>query len=1015
MASTRRQLTHPLAAVLTVLATTSVLMSGTPGTASVPASVSTSLPPCGTDQVSIGLAPGLPSMHTVSFLIEVHNTSGRTCELDGLPRVSLLDSAGQVRVNAAGSPLQPSTSLSSHAPLRLKRGETATAQLVETTPVGTTSCPSYPEVSVGLGVSGMTRVLHRLVFACPSTRLDITDFVPGFDGTSPGGELVGTAPSCATAARSPSAVGPVVNIEAWSGPVVAGLTSVYGRSKAGQHYHITLPAGRYRVTSAHTSRRGVVIKLGQVTNLGRFGGCSTIATATTVPGSGATTTTTPPLTPAPTDRLTRIAFLSPSFGYGLFTRQTATTCAAVVGSSTDGGAVFGSLVSVVSWSCPSQSPVSQLAFDNHGDGFLYGPDLFVTHDSGATWTQLPQSGVVMSVEALGSSVWTVETTCATAATLGHPCSLRLLESQDGGKSWGTVPVPTGATSSGVETGQTYLVRISTTSAYLASNPPFFAGPGPPSIAPLWFTVDGGKTWSTRQVDCGVGSLMDSISVAPDGTLVAVCASQPSAGSQPKSTVRSSDGARTWTTMTPCSGSTSLTFACTTTQPLAFGYLGEIDAVSSSTVYLVGGRSSLLVTHNGGVSWQIGTPMIGDTSDGSWDVTFFNSVDGLVLGSDPSDSETRTIWSTTNGGASWRSTVPIEATTPAKASAFAASSVSFTSPQDGWVLGVAPCSNRVCTRLLRTTDAGSTWTQVRAPPAPLDTSKPSGVNELHFANREDAYAFGGTALWVTHDGGAHWRDLTSVGGLRRYVVGSLVSTTTGVFALVSGYGGPPGLGVGGADTPWRIVHAASRSNRFRVVATLTGNAGVPLMGTLAAADGTVYALDGASILRLAGKSTSSSRLPPGHDCEGPIAAWGAGSLLLVCGQGAADGSMGNREVFGTTDAGRSWTQLADPGMGAGYDTMSIADGGNGRATISTVSAGEGGLLNTTDDATSWTQAINFRGQEGEPFIDVSYQSSSQAVAVYGPVQARAVEGQPFNGIGALFKTTDGGQTWVRVTL
>src|SRR5580704_19046835 len=161
MASTRRQLTHPLAAVLTVLATTSVLMSGTPGTASVPASVSTSLPPCGTDQVSIGLAPGLPSMHTVSFLIEVHNTSGRPCELDGLPRVSLLDSTGQIRVNAAESPLQPSTSLSSHAPLRLKRGETATAQLVETTPVGTTSCRSYPEVSVGHGVSGMTRVLHR--------------------------------------------------------------------------------------------------------------------------------------------------------------------------------------------------------------------------------------------------------------------------------------------------------------------------------------------------------------------------------------------------------------------------------------------------------------------------------------------------------------------------------------------------------------------------------------------------------------------------------------------------------------------------------------------------------------------------------------------------------------------------------------------------------------------------------------------------------------------------------------
>jgi photosystem II stability/assembly factor-like uncharacterized protein len=126
-------------------------------------------------------------------------------------------------------------------------------------------------------------------------------------------------------------------------------------------------------------------------------------------------------------------------------------------------------------------------------------------------------------------------------------------------------------------------------------------------------------------------------------------------------------------------------------------------------------------------------------------------------------------------------------------------------------------------------------------------------------------------------------------------------------------------------------------------------------------------------------------------------------------------MGTRELFRTTDEGRSWTQLADPGMGAGYDTMGIADNGDGRATISTVSAGEGGLLNTTDSATSWTQAINFRGQEGEPFTDLSYQSSLQAVAVYGPVQAHALKGQLFSGIGALFKTTDGGKTWLRVIL
>jgi photosystem II stability/assembly factor-like uncharacterized protein len=609
----------------------------------------------------------------------------------------------------------------------------------------------------------------------------------------------------------------------------------------------------------------------------------------------------------------------------------------------------------------------------------------------------------------------VETTCATAATLGHPCSLRLLESQDGGSSWDTVPVPTGATTPGVDTGQTYLVRISTSAAYLASNPPFFAGPSPPAIAPLWFTDDGGRSWSTRRVDCGVASLIDAISAAPDGTLVAVCAGEPGAGSQAKSTVLSSDGGRTWTTMTPCPGSTSLTFTCTTGPPLGSGYLGEIDAVRAETVYLVGGRNSLLVTDDGGVSWHVVTPMIGDTSDGSWNVTFFNPLDGVVLASDPTNGETRTIWSTSNGGATWRPVIPTESATNEGASpGFAAASVSFTSTESGWVLGIAPCAKRLCTRLLHTGDGGNTWSQVPAPPAPVDSSTRTGVSELHFANDKDGYAFGGSALWVTHNGGARWKDLVSVAGIKPSVVGSIVSTTTGVFALVAGDPGPLGLGVGGANTQWRIVHAATQSNQFHTLATF-GATGVPLSGALAAAGRVVYAIDGRSLLRFDGTSTSSSPLPPGHNCEGPIAASSADHVLLVCGQGVADGSMGDRELFATTDGGRSWVQLPDPGAGAGYDTMGVADNGGGQAAISTVSGGEGGVLVTTDSGSTWSQTIGFKGQDGAPFTDVSYQSPSQVVAVYGPVQARAIDGQPFIGVGDVFKSTDGGVTWTRVSL
>jgi photosystem II stability/assembly factor-like uncharacterized protein len=367
--------------------------------------------------------------------------------------------------------------------------------------------------------------------------------------------------------------------------------------------------------------------------------------------------TTIPAPPAPADQLTAIAFFDPTTGYGLFMRQRQPTCEAVVGSTTDGGAMFSSLTVVTSWSCPSAAPVQKLAFDDQGDGFLYDPDLFVTHDGGTSWTQVPQSGVVVSVEALGSSVWAVESSCPAPTDLGNPCPMRLLESDDGGLTWDAVAVPSGATTDGLGA-QTWLVRLSATAGYLASNPTFNFG-GQASTAPLWYTADSGRTWSARQVDCGFNALTDAISAAPDGTLVAVCANQPSAGSQPKSTVRSTDGGYTWTTMTSCPGGTGVvTFSCATAPPLVAGYLGEIDAVTADTVYLVGGRSSLLVTHNGGATWAVVETTIGDTSDGTQNVIFFNPSDGVVLGEDGQNDDVVTIWSTSDGGATWQAVVPV---------------------------------------------------------------------------------------------------------------------------------------------------------------------------------------------------------------------------------------------------------------------------------------------------------------------------------------------------------------------
>ena len=147
-----------------------------------------------------------------------------------------------------------------------------------------------------------------------------------------------------------------------------------------------------------------------------------------------TTTPVPPATQA-TVTLTKLAFFNASSGYGLFVSQSQTACSALVASTSDGGSLFGELIPVTTWPCSGSPQVGALAFDDHGDGFAYGPELFITHDYGATWIQLPQPGQVLSVEALGSSIWMVEAGCPISTNPQEFCPLQLLESEDGGFSW----------------------------------------------------------------------------------------------------------------------------------------------------------------------------------------------------------------------------------------------------------------------------------------------------------------------------------------------------------------------------------------------------------------------------------------------------------------------------------------------------------------------------------------------------------------------------------------------------
>ena len=232
------------------------------------------------------------------------------------------------------------------------------------------------------------------------------------------------------------------------------------------------------------------------------------------------------------DRLSAIAFTSPVQGYGMFTGQRLRRCPVLAGPTHDGGARFAPLVTVTTFPCGQNPPTTWMAADGHGNVFLYYPRLYVSHDGGGRWAARHEPGPVLAVAAIGRSVWMVYADCRRAVrAAAHGCVLHLLESADGGRTWAPSPTqPPGATArsvggtvvTGGADSQTWLVRTGASSAYLLSSP------GRNGIAPLWFTGNGGASWAQRQIPCGM-ALSVTLSAAPDGTLMAVCAGQPSAG------------------------------------------------------------------------------------------------------------------------------------------------------------------------------------------------------------------------------------------------------------------------------------------------------------------------------------------------------------------------------------------------------------------------------------------------------------------------------------------------------
>jgi len=333
--------------------------------------------------------------------------------------------------------------------------------------------------------------------------------------------------------------------------------------------------------------------------------------------------------------------------------------------------------------------------------------------------------------------------------------------------------------------------------------------------------------------------------------------------------------------------------------------------------------------------------------------------------------------------------------------FAATSVTFVSTDQAFVLGTAECAHARCTAIAATPDRGATWERLPAPAVPLGdplaNSGQAAVWGIRFAGREQGFVFG-NGLWATTDGGERWTAIASPGGS----IDDLEVIDGQVLALSYACSAKSGCAQTGAlyrralaGGPWSLVTQVS---------------GAPVIATQARVAAVVD--DGGRVLVTGdGGLTFAVRATPcaGSGSAGSaVAVTGPDSLGLLCAGGAAMGSV-QKTVYVSDDLGATWAKAGSPPFAG--DPWGISAGTPARLTVAAVS-GATWLYYSADGGVQWTIAYRAPIDGGVEFNDLGFTTTADGVAVLGPVYSDA---NPYGMPGELLLTSDGGASWTAVRI
>ncbi len=365
--------------------------------------------------------------------------------------------------------------------------------------------------------------------------------------------------------------------------------------------------------------------------------------------------------------------------------------------------------------------------------------------------------------------------------------------------------------------------------------------------------------------------------------------------------------------------------------------------------------------------------------------------------------------TTQPPAAARASTPAPASTPPRPQAFEPAGASFVSPSLGWVLGSTGCAD--CAGLLMTTDGGSHWTALPAPPAGIgyDTQSPEAVTDVAFADARNGFLYG-PAMLVTHDGGRSWA---------RETLPPLPTFLDGAHSFAIGAGFAYAITQANSDAAyslWRMAVGGGHWTRL----PLPDGASAPVTwnGSLS-----VYA-EGSTVVLLRPGFTGPVTQPgqngqlwlgtDGTDwqpanvpCEPPA---GGGAFVMSMALGHPDAWLldcydneqsqqqqnTQQHLFGTIDGGQIWVRLPDP---ASHEMpVALADNGSGHAFLA--EEGPGDVLRATFDGGLHWQTILTSGGSFNGWADLTFLTAETGFVV----------APTYNQPEHLYRTDDGGRTW-----